>query len=304
MVSVRKRFTSQRADEILSGSVLVIPAFAILAVFTLYPVIRAFVISFQDYNFLNPASRHWVGFENYVHLFHDPVFLAALRNTVILLVTVVPVQSVLGFLLAVILNEKLRARGLFRTLYFLPYISPPVAVAAIIGELFTMNGPMTVLMRHLFGTTDFPWYASRPYAFILVAVIAIWSQTGFYMILFLSGLQSIPAELYEAARMDGANRLQAMLQITVPMLKPTTFLVFIMGIIATLQIFDVPYMVSSIGGGTPGGPGNLTQTLVMYLYTQAFTNFNMGAAAAAAFIVFASVFVLTMVQYMYFREPD
>ena len=284
------------------GYKLILPAVLILGLFQIYPIIDALAISFKHFDFLNPSAAHWVGLQNYLTLFRQISFRAAIGNTAFLLIFVVPSQTILGFGLALLLNSRLRGRDFFRTIYFLPYVSPPVAIAAIVSYLFTINAPATLTLMNIFHTPDVPWYATSPYALVLVALITIWMQTGLYMVLYLSGLQTIPRELYEAGAIDGASSWQMVRHVTVPLLRPTTFLITVMGIIATLQIFDVPYMVSSIGGGVPGGPGNSTMTMVMYLYTEAFTNFNMGLASAAAFVIFGAIFVLTLIQYQFLNS--
>ncbi len=286
----------------LSRYLLLVPALVVLGLFQLYPIVYAFIISFKQFNFLEPSAAHWVGLGNYVSLFTHGSFRRAMLNTILLLVTVVPLQTVIGLVIALMLNTRLRAQGLFRTLFFLPYVTPPVAVAAILAYLFTLNGPATLALVHTLHLPNVPWYATAPYAIILVGLTTVWMQAGFYMVLYLAGLQDIPRELYEAATVDGATGWQATRFITLPMLNPTTYLVIVMGIIATLQVFDVPYMISGLGGGVPGGPANSTLTMVMYLYREAFTNFNMGHASAAAFVVFVGIFAFTLVQRQLFRS--
>jgi multiple sugar transport system permease protein len=281
---------------------LLLPALLVLGVFQLYPIVDALRISFQDFHFLDPSGATWVGVDNYRGLFERDAFRRAILNTLLLLVTVVPLQTIGGFVIALMLNERMAGQGAYRTLFFLPYVTPPVAVAAILAYLFTLNGPATRLLNETLGLPNVPWYTTEPFAIVLVAITTIWMQFGFYMVLYLAGLQEIPRELYEAARIDGASPWQATRYITVPMLAPTTFLVLVMGTIATLQVFDVPYMISSLGGGVPGGPANSTMTMVMYLYREAFTNFDMGHAAAAAFVVFAGIFAMTIVQRTLFRH--
>lgn len=288
--------------RLVAPVLLLLPALLVLGVFQLYPIVDAFRISFQDFHFLNPSGATWVGGDNYLALFERDAFRRAIVNTLLLLVTVVPLQTIGGFVIALMLNERMTGQGAYRTLFFLPYVTPPVAVAAILAYLFTLNGPATRLLNETLGLPNVPWYTTEPFAIVLVAITTIWMQFGFYMVLYLAGLQEIPRELYEAARIDGASPWQSTRYITVPMLAPTTFLVLVMGTIATLQVFDVPYMISSLGGGVPGGPANSTMTMVMYLYREAFTNFDMGHAAAAAFVVFVGIFAMTIVQRTLFRH--
>ncbi|MBB5173892.1 carbohydrate ABC transporter permease [Texcoconibacillus texcoconensis] len=299
-----KRFWKKESvKEIGAAYFLMAPFILIAGIFIFFPILYSLIISFQDFSYLNPDAAEWVGFNNYVALLQDSTFINAIKNTVMLLAIVVPIQTMIALILAAVLNSKIRARTFFRTVYYLPYITSPIAVGAVMVYMFNRDGVMTQFMT-LFGMDNVAWYADGRYAFYLIVFIIIWTQIGFYTVLYLSGLQSISDDIYEAAKIDGANKVQVFFKITAPLLKPTTFLVLFMGVIATLQIFEQPYVVSTTGGALPGSPSESTLTMVMYLYTQAFTYFDMGYASAAAFIIFIMIFTLTLVQYWYFEKRE
>lgn len=295
----RKSLMRNKVRNIGAGIFFIAPFLLISGIFILYPIIYSLLISFKDFSFLNPSAAQWVGFENYRKLLYDETFKTAIGNTVKLLVLVVPLQTII----AVVLNMKLKMKTFFRTVFYLPYITSPVAVGAVMVYLFNQNGIVTKFMTY-FGLDNVAWYADGRYAFYLIIIIVLWTQIGFYTVMYLSGLQGISEDIYEAARIDGATKLQTFIKITVPLLKPTTFLVLFMGSLATLQIFEQPYVVSTTGGALAGSPGDTTLTLVMFLYTQAFKYFDMGYASAAAFVIFIMIFSITLMQYFFFERKN
>lgn len=292
-----------KARDMGAGLFFIAPFLLISGIFIFYPIIYSFLISFKDFTFLNPSAAEWVGFDNYTTLLHDETFKTAIWNTGKLLLFVVPLQTVIALILAVVLNSKLKMKSFFRTVFYLPYITSPVAVGAVMVYLFSHNGIVTKFMTH-FGLDNVAWYADGRYAFYLIVIIILWTQIGFYTVMYLSGLQGISEDIYEAAKMDGATKVQTFFKITVPLLKPTTFLVLFMGGLATLQIFEQPYVVSTTGGALPGSPGDSTLTMVMFLYTQAFKYYNMGYASAAAFVIFIMIFSITVIQYFFFERKN
>ncbi|MCU6708739.1 sugar ABC transporter permease [Paenibacillus sp. J5C_2022] len=290
-----------KREEIGTALLLLAPFLLIILAFMIGPVIYSLLISFKEFSYLNPAGAFGVGFDNYTALFRDKTFLTAMKNTFKLLLIVVPLQTVFALVLANVLNRNIRAKTFFRTVYYLPYIASPVAIGAVMVYLFNRDGLITGWLEML-GFRNVAWYADGTYAFYLVAGIIVWTQIGFYTVIYLSGLQSINGEIYEAAKVDGAGSFRIFAHITVPLLRSTTFLVLVMGGLATLQAFDQPYVVSTTGGALPGSPGDSTLTMVMFLYTAAFKYYDMGYASAAAFIIFLMIFALTLVQYAYFER--
>lgn len=302
-VNFQKWIKKNKTKDIGAGIFFFAPFLLIAGIFIFYPIIYSLVISFKDFSFLNPAAAEWVGFDNYKKLLVDETFKTAIWNTFKLLTIVVPLQSIIALVLAVILNSKLKMKTFFRTVFYLPYITSPVAVGAVMVYLFNQDAFVTKFMT-LFGLDNVAWYADGRYAFYLIVIIILWTQIGFYTVMYLSGLQGISEDLYEAAKIDGASKLQTFFKITVPLLKPTTFLVLFMGGLATLQIFEQPYVVSTTGGALPGSPGDSTLTMVMFLYTQAFKYYDMGYASAAAFVIFVIIFSITIIQYFLFERKN
>lgn len=301
--NLRKSLMRNKVRNIGAGIFFIAPFLLISGIFILYPIIYSLLISFKDFSFLNPSAAEWVGFENYRKLLYDETFKTAIGNTVKLLVLVVPLQTIIALVLAIVLNMNLKMKTFFRTVFYLPYITSPVAVGAVMVYLFNQNGIVTKFMTY-FGLDNVAWYADGRYAFYLIIIIVLWTQIGFYTVMYLSGLQGISGDIYEAAKIDGATKLQTFIKITIPLLKPTTFLVLFMGSLATLQIFEQPYVVSTTGGALAGSPGDTTLTLVMFLYTQAFKYFDMGYASAAAFVIFIMIFSITLIQYFFFERRN
>lgn len=276
---------SWRSRDTGAALLLIAPFFILLTIFTLYPALRALLDSFKNVSALNPSISNWVGLHQYSTVLHDRSFRHAIQNNIFLLAVTVPVQSVLSLVLAVALNSKIRARGFFRVVYFLPYVTAPVAVGAVMVYLFGPKGSLTHLFHSFFGAPDLAWYASSKLSLWLVAGVIIWTQVGFFTVIYLAGLQSIGREIYESAELDGANRWVTLRRITVPLVRTTTILVILMGIIFSLQTFEQPYVLSTVGGSLPGSPGDAVLTMVMYLYAQAFRYQNLGQASAAAFVI-------------------
>lgn len=275
--------------------VMLAPFFVLSVAFMFIPIINSFYISFFEFSFLNPSNRTFVMIDNFKNLFNDEVFITSLKNTALVVLVFVPAQLFLALLVAVLINAKIRAKGVFRVLIFLPYIVSPIAVGAIVTQLFKADTPLVTFLTN-FGFDNVTWNATSPYAFWLIVLLVIWTQIGFFMVIYNSALKEISEDLYEAAKLDGASSLQEFRFITFPMLKHTRFLVMIMSMIVAFQLFELPYLISTIGGTSPGTPGNSTMTIVMYIYTNAFRYNNMGIAAAAGVVLFALIFILSYVQ--------
>lgn len=287
--------STRRRKDMAAGYLLVLPAVLYLVVFLIGPILFAFNLSFQNYNLLKPQAAEYIGLSNYISLFQDPVFVKALRNTFVFSFFVVPIQTALALLLAVVANQKIRGKTFFRVSYYLPSITSAVAVATIFLFLFNRFGVVNTVLG-AFGADPINWVSSPDHALTIVIVMTIWSSIGANMLIFLAGLQDIPGTVYEAARVDGASGLQQFYYLTVPLLREKTFFVLIIGLIGSLQVFDQSYIISK---GT-GGPINSTMTVVLYLYNKAFKENLMGYASAAAFVLFLLIFVLTLVQKRFF----
>lgn len=276
-------------------TVLLAPFMILSIVFTLIPIINSFYISFFDFSFLNPSDKEFVFLNNFKALFQDKVFINALKNTFLITIIVVPVEMFLSMIVAVFLNSKIKYSNLYKTIIYLPYIVSPIAIGAIISQLFTKNSKL-VLFLSKFGFENVTWNATSPYAFWLVVLVIIWTQLGFFMVIYLSALKEIPSEMYEAAEIDGANEKQKFWKITYPLLKNTRFLIVFMCLLVSFQLFEIPYLISTIGGTSPGSPNNSTMTLVMYIYSRAFRYNEMGLASAASTVLFIIIFGFSLVQ--------
>jgi len=296
MAAVPRSRRRARRRDLGAAALLVGPFLALLGVFTVYPMVRSALYSFSDFSALRPSAAQWVGLEQFRKVLSDPTFRRAIANTILLMVITVPTQTFLAVLVGNALNARIRLRSFFRAVYFLPYVTAPVAVGAIMLSLFGPNGIVTSLVHTLAGTPQTAWYAITPQAFALVAIVMVWTQTGFFAVIVLAGLQSIPGDIYEAADLDGAGWWTKLTRITLPLLRPTVLLVLVMGVIVGLQAFDQPYVLSTTGGALPGSPDGSTLTMVMYVYTQSFRYFHMGEASAAAYVVMAIILVFALLQ--------
>jgi multiple sugar transport system permease protein len=291
----RWRETIRQARKNWTAYLFLAPGLVHFLIFTLFAVSFAFYISFHKWNIIQPA-KPFVGFDNYVRLFHDPRFLRAVINTLTFMIGV-PLNLMAGLGVALLLNTKVRGQGLFRTLYYIPVVTPLV-VSSIIwkwvyqGDYGLLN--YYLLKFHLIHE-KIVWLADPNLALPALIIMGIWGGTGGTMVIYLAGLQSIPEEMYDAAKVDGANSWQRLLYITIPLLKPTTFFLTITGVIGTFQIFTEVYIM------TNGGPLNRTTTIGFYLYDKAFRQLDMGYATAMAFVLFAMIFVFTLLQWKYTR---
>jgi len=293
--SYRMRETLHQMRKNWSAYLFLAPGLIHFAIFTLFAVGFAFYISFHDWNIIKP-DKPFVGMENYLRLFTDPRFHRAVGNTLLFMVGV-PLNLVSGLAVALLLNTKVRGQAIFRTMFYLPVVTPLV-VSSIIWK-WVYQGDYGLLNYYLlkFGVIQekIYWLADPNLALPALILMGIWGGTGATMVIYLAGLQSIPQEMYDAAMVDGASSWQRLLYITVPLLKPTTFFLFVTGIIGAFQIFTEVYIM------TNGGPLNRTTTIGYYLYVNAFRELDMGYATAMAFALFAMIFGFTLLQWKFTR---
>ncbi len=275
-------------SEIFWGYVFLAPTIIGLALFTAGPVIGVFSMSFTSWDMLSPPK--WTGFANYVDLTRTPLFWKSLINTLYYTAGTVPIGVGLSLALAILLNRKLKGIIFFRTIYFLPVVSSMVAVGVIWSWLYNAQFGLINWILMKFGLSPVSWLSSTEWAMPAVIIMSIWKLLGFYAVLFLAGLQAIPNQYYEAARIDGANWWHNFRHITLPLLSPMTLFVLIMSFIYSFQVFEQTYILSY------GGPANATLTTVYYLFLNAFSWFKMGYAAAVGFVLFIFIFLITMLQ--------
>ncbi|KYP79972.1 sugar ABC transporter permease [Ferroacidibacillus organovorans] len=286
----RRRITRSAVDQALAGYLFVLPALASLVIFLLGPIIYSFYISFQHFNYLDPQAATWAGLDNYLHLFVDPVFLQALWNTSLYTLIVVPVQTALSLFLALIV-ERIRGKSFFRVAYYLPSVTSSVAVSVMFVFIFGQTGLLNNFLS-IFGIQGPNWLNNPSTALLAVMMIGVWTTVGQFMIIYLSGLQSIPEDVYEAASIDGAGGVSMLRYITVPLLRRTTFLIVVMGMIGTFQLFDTVDVISN----GQGGPIGSTMTVVLDIFNKAFRDMAMGYAAAMSFFLFVIILILTLIQ--------
>ena len=274
-----------------SAYLFLAPTMILFGVFTLLAVIYAFYLSFHEWNILEPA-KPFVGLDNYSRLVGDERFGGAIVNTLYYTAVSVPLTMGIGLLIALLLNHQIRARGFFRTLFYLPVVTPLV-IAAIIWK-WVYNGDFGLLNYYLIqiGVIDEPllWLADPNLAMPAVIITSVWKSVGFSMVVYLAGLQSIPEDYYDAAKIDGAVDWQRLKDITIPLLSSTTLFLAVVSVLGAFQVFTEIFIM------TNGGPLGRTTTIVYHIYQTAFKFFDMGYASAMAFGMFAMMFAFTLVQ--------
>jgi multiple sugar transport system permease protein len=270
------------------------PALLAIGVFFFIPVIAAFVMSFTDFDIYSLANwryARFVGLRNYLQLFEDPLFWKALKNTLYFLVLGGPLSIAVSLAAALLLNSKLvRFKGLFRTAYFSPVVTTLVAVAVVWRFVYHPRFGLLNYFLSFFGIPQVDWLGDANWAMPAIILMAVWKNFGYNMIIFIAGLQNIPAELYEAASIDGAGKWQQFKTITIPMLAPTTLFISVITMIGYFQLFAEPYVM------TQGGPLNSTLSIVLLMYQQGFRWWNMGYSAALAFVLFAFILIASLIQ--------
>lgn len=275
----------------------VLPNMVIFAVFIIFPAINGFNISRFDSS--NGRVFTEVGGDNYVTLFGDAEFWAAARQTLIFVVAFVVLSTITAIAVAMLLNQPVRARGLFRAVFFLPVLLSPVVVGLLWGWIFERQGGALNAVLGVFGVPAIGWLTDSTLAMGVTIFVAIWMHLGFYTLIILAGLQGIDPAYYEAARMDGAGAWQRLRAVTLPLLRPTTLVVVILSMIAGFQAFDFIYTL------TGGGPVGATTLMVQYIYDHAFRQpIQYGLAAAGSVVLFCTIFALTMLNFLNGRRQE
>ncbi|UYO99151.1 sugar ABC transporter permease [Oceanotoga sp. DSM 15011] len=295
-----KKGSLERKYTITAYTFLFVPIIFFLVVRFL-PMIFSLAMSFTDWNLLS-KDINFIGFENFAKIFSDEVFLKSLWNTIKYVIFGVPLVIFLSLIIAVMLNRIRKFQWLFRLLYVMPYITPLVAVSWV-WRWFYQPPPMgvfnSILLNLNLSTQQF--LGSTEQALFCIVITTVWVQLGYCIVIFLAGLQTIPLEYIEAARIDGASRRQITWKIVVPLLKPITLFLVVMQSISFLRIFTQVYNMSVQGSG---GPLNSTKPLVLYIYEKAFVNFDMGLASSASLILFALIMFITFIQMKFLNEKS
>ncbi|EMS6267497.1 sugar ABC transporter permease [Listeria monocytogenes] len=260
----------------------------LLAIFMILPIGMALFVSFTDYDIVN--SPNWIGFDNYIKMFRDPYFLISLKNTIIYTALFVPLGLVASLGVAILINMNKKGADLFRTFFYVPVLCSTVATATI--WYWLLNPQYGLINRVLgwFGINGPAWLYDSNWAMFAIVMMSVWMTFGTNMMIFLAGLQGIPANLYEASKIEGASRWKTFRYVTWPSLSRTTFLVTTMLIINAFQVFDQAYVL------TKGGPGNSTITLVYYIYNEGFGGLKMGYASAISFVLFLIILVFSIIN--------
>jgi len=277
-----------------AAMIFLAPALLAIGVFFVIPVFAAFLLSFTDfdiYSLGNFQYARFIGVKNYAQLLGDPLFWKALKNTLYFLVAGGPLSVVVSLAAALLVQSRVvRFKGLFRTAYFAPVVTTLVAVAVVWRFVYHPRFGMLNYALSLFGVSPIDWLGDPHWAMPAIILMAVWKNFGYNMIIFVAGLQNIPEELYEAASIDGAGKVQQFTSITLPMLAPTTLFISIITMIGYFQLFAEPYVM------TQGGPLNSTLSIVLLMYQQGFRWWNMGYSAALAFVLFAFILAGSLLQ--------
>lgn len=291
---------SRRLGRIATPYALIVPAALVYALFTVYPVLRQFDISFFNWHIFPGADNPFVGMKNFSAAFRDPVVRTATLNTVLYVVITVPVQMLLGLFAAAILSDRLPAAGLWRALIFIPVVTSWVIVSYVFAYIFNdqggvANGLLSLLAGH---QVSIDWLAQTWTANAVIWIVGIWKGVGWSFVMFLAALDGVPREIVEAARVDGATEPRLWRRVVIPAIRPTIAFVVVLLVIGGTQVFTQVYLM------TKGGPYNSTQVLFTYAYQQAFTNFEFGYAAAIASVIAVAVFGLSVAEIHVLRRRN
>lgn len=268
-----------------NGYSFVLPYIIFFMLFVAYPLVFSFILIFHRWNIVTPME--WVGLKNFQRLFSDPQFFKAMRNTFVFLLIHIPLQIVVALAFSLLLNSKMKLRGFFRAIYFLPVVVSGVVVTILWQNLYSFDSGVLNTLLTSIGMPKLPWLIDPGFAMPSIAIMATWKNVGIYIVLFLVGLQNIPKEIYESASLDGANKYSTFFRITLPMLNSTMVLIVALSTIGGFSLFIEPYVL------TGGGPLQSTLSGMLYIYNQAFYFGHMGYAATLGF-VFALVILLVV----------
>lgn len=266
------------------------PALIGLALFTMLPVVLSIVMAFFDWP--TYGEKKFIGFDNYIKLFtSSPDFWPALRNTALFAILYVPISVILSLTLALALHERIRGRAALRILFFIPVVTPMVANVLVWKMILQPQGMLNGLSIEWFGVQLPNFLADPQWAMVMVVIMSVWQGLGYNMLIFSAALEQLPDSVMEAAKIDGARGFRLLWQVKVPLISPAIFFASVMTLISSLQVFAQPQLL------TGGGPGNATQPLVQFIYNQGFKFQELGLAAAAGWILFAIIIVLTVAQF-------
>lgn len=279
--------TLQRKDA-LSGYMFIAPALISLLIFLVYPVVASFVISGFDWGIL--TTPKFIGLENYKTLFKDPVFLESLKNTFVWVIMYVPASILASLVVALAMDMPLRGIGFFRTMFYLPVMTPMVVCALLFVWIYNTDFGVLNYILSFVGISPIHWLTDKNLSLISIALMAVWKHSGYNMLILLSALQGIPENLYEAAALDGITPWRKLINIKLPLIMPSMYFVVLTSVIDAFQVFTEVYIM------TKGGPGYSTYTVSYYLFSNAFEFGKMGYACAMSVIMFIIILTVTLIQ--------
>ncbi|CAN7187637.1 carbohydrate ABC transporter permease [Rossellomorea sp. LjRoot5] len=281
----------------LTPFLFLIPGVIILGAFIFYPMLNAIWLSFTNYNIVTDAE--FIGLENYKGLFSDALFWKVLWQTLLYLVIVVPALVILPIFLAILVNQQVKGIGFFRSAYYVPVVTSMVVVGIAWKWVYADKGILNYILESL-GLISEPvnWLTSTTTSIFAVMVVTVWKGLGYYMVIYLAGLQSISDDLYEAADIDGASKWKQIWHITIPLLMPSIMIVTIMSSISAMKVFEEIYVM------TGGGPLNSSKTLVFYIYEEAFDKLQMGYASAAGVVLFIITLIFSVINIKFMSKKE
>lgn len=291
----RRARSSRRRRQTLTAYAFLLPSLIIFLVFRLGPAAASLLLGFFEWSVVD--DPRFIGLDNYQRLVADDIFWKALRNTALFVVLTVPTDVVLALILAVLLNQRLPGMVVFRLAYFVPVVTATAVVAVVWRWLYQPQGMVNGALG-VFGMDPIVWLSDPDWALPAIAVMAVWKHVGFNMLILLAGLQAIPSDFEEAARVDGAGPVSIFFGVTLPLLRPVIVLVTILTTIGSFQVFDAAYVM------TNGGPFHATTTLVYYIYQSAFDRYQMGYAATVAFALFLIILAISILQRRFLRGGE
>jgi len=267
-----------------------LPAIALLGLTVFFPAIQAFALSFTQYEYDITQPPQWIGWDNFIRLWQDELFWQTIRNTLLYLAGVVPILVIAPLGLAIVVNQKLRGINWFRTAFYTPVVISMVVAGIAWKALYTQNGLINQFLKQFGLSEGIAWLTDPKLALWSVMLVTIWKGLGYYMVIYLAGLQSISTELYEAAAIDGSDSWQKHLDITLPLMRPYLFLVAVISAISATKVFEEIYIM------TQGGPRNSSKTVVYYLYEKAFQDLDISYACTIGLVLFLGIFGLSMIN--------
>lgn len=293
-MTLGKSYSLRKSDE-RTGLLFILPALILLMVFVFIPMARAFYYSFQDYMLVS-GSKTFIGLENYTALLQDAKFLNSIKHTFYFAVIVIPVQTAIALGLALLIKPQYKYTGFFRTAFFVPVVISTAVAGTVFKLIYNKDYGLLNALLGAVGVSKISLLSDPDIAMNGVIILGIWKAAGFFMIIYLAGLNNIPQDLYESARVDGATKIKQFFYITLPLLKRTTAFIIIMTTIDAIKLSGIVFVLTS------GGPNSSTETIVYFIYQTAFEQMQMGYASAAAFILFFMILIISVVQMFFLRS--